>query len=142
MLDVFLVRPESSFNSCSIVQGISDHCGVLLEVEWGEKCREPQAERLVPVYHKTNVSRLHSFLRNKFPSWASNGSCVEDIRKRFKKIVFESIDRFVPHKILRKNPDPEYYNKEVKRLKAKVRRVYNKRKLDERYKVELNTLYK
>lgn len=35
----------------------------------------------------------------------------------------------VPHKILRKNPDPEYYNKEVKRLKAKVGRVYNKRKL-------------
>jgi hypothetical protein len=67
---------------------------------------------------------------------------VEDIWKRFKEIVFESIDRFVPHKILRKNPDPEYYNKDAKRLKAKVRRVYNKRKLDGRYKVELNTLYK
>jgi hypothetical protein len=34
------------------VQGISDHCGVLLEVERGEKYREPQAERLVPVYHE------------------------------------------------------------------------------------------
>jgi hypothetical protein len=67
---------------------------------------------------------------------------MEDIWIRFKEIVFESIDRFVPHKILRKNPDPEYYNKEVKCLKAKVRRVYNKRKLDERYKVELNTLSK
>jgi hypothetical protein len=115
---------------------------VLLEVEWGEKCREPQAERLVPVYHKTNVSGLHSFLRDEFPSWESNGSCVEDIWKRFKEIVFESIDRFVPYKIMRKNPDPEYYKKEVKRLKAKVRRVYNKRTLDERYKVELNTLSK
>jgi hypothetical protein len=102
LLDVFLVRPESSFNSCCIVQGISDHCGVLLEVEWGEECREPQAERLVPVYHKTNVSGLHSSLRDIFPSWASNGSCVEDIWKRFKEIVFESIDRFVLHKILRK----------------------------------------
>jgi hypothetical protein len=65
---------------------------------------------------------------------------VEDIWKRFKEIVFESINRFVPHKILRKNPDPEYYKKEVKRLNTKVRRVYNKRKLDERYKVELNTI--
>jgi hypothetical protein len=34
LLDVYLGRPESSFTSCSIVQGISDHCGVLLEVEW------------------------------------------------------------------------------------------------------------
>ena len=100
-----------------------------MEVEWGEECHKPQAERLVPVYHKTNVSGLQSFLRDKFPSWASNGSCVEDIWKRFKEIVFESIDRYVTHKILRSNPDPEYYNKELKRLKAKVRGVYNKRKL-------------
>jgi hypothetical protein len=37
--------------------------------------------------------------------------------KNFKGIVFEGIERFVPHKILKPNPDPEYYNKEVKRLK-------------------------
>jgi len=76
--------------------------GVLLEVEWGENCREHQVERLVPVCHKTNVTGLQGFLRGKFASWASNGSCVEEIWKRFKEIVFESIDRFVPHKILRK----------------------------------------
>jgi len=54
---------------------------------------------------------------------------VEEIWKHFKETVFESIDHFVPHKILRKNPDPEYYNKEVKWIKVKVRREYNKRKL-------------
>jgi hypothetical protein len=36
LLDVYLVRPESLFTSCSMVQGISDHCGVLSEVEWEE----------------------------------------------------------------------------------------------------------
>jgi hypothetical protein len=74
----------------------------------GEKCRKHQLGRLVPVYHKKNVTGLQSFLRSKFESWASNGSCVEEIWKRFKEIVFESINRFVPYKILRKNPDPEY----------------------------------
>jgi hypothetical protein len=49
--------------------------------------------------------------------------------KRFKEIVLES---FVPHKIQRKNPDPEYQNREVKRFKVKVRRVYNKRKFGQR----------
>ena len=52
MLDVYLVRPESVFTSCSNIQGISDHCRVLLEVEWGENCREHQVKRLVPEYHK------------------------------------------------------------------------------------------
>jgi hypothetical protein len=43
-LDIYLVWPESSFTSCSIVQGISDHCGALLQVEWEENCCEPQVE--------------------------------------------------------------------------------------------------
>jgi len=67
---------------------------------------------------------------------------VEEIWKRFKEPDFESIDRFVPHKILRKNPDSEYYNKEVKRLKVKVRKVYNKRKLGQQYQVELKRISK
>jgi hypothetical protein len=107
LFDVYLFQPESAFATCSNVQGISDHCEVLLEVERGENCRERQVERLVPVYHKTNVTSLQSFLRNKFASWASHGSCVEEFWKSFKEIVFESIDRFVPHKILRTDPDPE-----------------------------------
>jgi hypothetical protein len=40
LLDVYLVRPKSSFISCSVVQGISDHCVVLLEAELEENyCR-------------------------------------------------------------------------------------------------------
>jgi len=128
--------------SCRNVQGISDHCGVLLEIEWGENCREHQVSRLVPVYHKTKVTGLQSFFRGKFAEWASNGSCVEEIWKHFKVIVFESINCFVPQTILRKNPDPEYYNKEVKWLKVKVRRINNKRKLEQQNQVELKRLSK
>jgi hypothetical protein len=113
-----------------------------LEIVWEENCCERQVEILVPLYHKTNVTGLQSFLRGKFTSWASNGSCTKEIWKCFKEVVIESIDRFVPHKILTKNPDPEYYNKEVKQLKVKVRRVYNKRKLGHRYQMKLKRLSK
>jgi hypothetical protein len=41
-------------------------------------------------------------------------------------IILESIERFIPYKILRKNLDPEYYNKEVKLLKFKVRKAYRR----------------
>jgi hypothetical protein len=73
-----------------------------LEVEWGENNREHQVEGLFPVYHKTNVMGLERFLREKFASWINNGSCVEENWKRFKKIIFERIDRFVTNIILRK----------------------------------------
>jgi len=84
LLDVYLVRAESSFTSSSMVQGISDHYGVMLEVEWEESDCEPQVERVVPVYNKTDVLGLQTFLRDKFAVWSSNGSCVEEIWNNFK----------------------------------------------------------
>jgi len=45
---------------------------------------------------------------------------VEEIWNKLKNIVYGSIERFVPHKTLRKNSDQEYYNKEIKQLKSKV----------------------
>jgi hypothetical protein len=141
-LDVYLVRPESSFTSSSVVQGISDHYGVILEVEWEESSCEPQVERVVPLYNKTDVLGLQAFLRDKFAVWTSNSICVEEIWNNFKNIVYEFIEHFVPRKILRKNSDPEYYNKEIKRLKSKVRKTYNRRKLGVHCVQELKQLYK
>ena len=104
--DVYLVQPESSFTASSTVRGISDHHGVILEVEWEENCCVPQVEKLVLVYHKTDVFGLQTLLRDKFGVWASNGSGVEEIWNNFKDTVSKTIEHFVPHKILRKNPDP------------------------------------
>jgi hypothetical protein len=101
LLDVYLVRPESALISCGTVQGIGDHCGVLLDVEWAEKGSVAQEKRLEPAYHKTNVLGLQKFLRDKLPTWANNGSCVGDIWKNFKDIVFEGLESFVPHKLLK-----------------------------------------
>ena len=80
----------------------------MLEVEWVESGSEPQVQRLVPVYNKTDVRGLQTFLRDKFAVWASNGSCVEEIWNNLKNIVNECIERFVPSKILRNNSDTEY----------------------------------
>jgi DNA-directed RNA polymerase alpha subunit len=94
------------------------------------------------VYNKTDVLGLQNFLHDKFAVWASNSSCVEEIWNNFKNILYECIEHFVPPKILRKNSDPEYYNKEIKRLKSKVRNAYNRRKLGVHYLEELKQLSK
>jgi len=113
-----------------------------VEVEWEEICQEPKVEMIVLLYHKTDILGLQAFLRDKFNLWTGNGSCIEEIWKNFKNIIFEGIKRYVPQKIWNKNPDPEYYNEEVKWLKIKVRRVYNKREFGQPYQVELKHLSK
>ena len=84
---------------------------------------------------------LQTFLWDKLLTRANNGSCVKDVWKNFKDIVFEGIEHSFLHKILKQNPDPEY-NKEVKQLKVKVRRAYNRRKLGKHYQAELKRLSK
>jgi hypothetical protein len=91
LLDVYLVRPESSFTSRSVVQGVSDHYGVFLEVEWKESGCVPQVERVVSVYNKIDVLGLQTFLCDKFSVRASNGSCVEKIWNNVKNVVHKCI---------------------------------------------------
>jgi hypothetical protein len=71
-------------------------------VEWEENRDVTVEKRLIPACHKTNILSLQNVLRDKLPIWANNGSCVEDIWKNFKDIIFKSIERFVLHKILKK----------------------------------------
>ena len=66
LLDVYIVRLESSFTASSIVQGISDHHVVILEVEWEGNYCVPHVEKIVPVYHKTDVLGLQNLLRERY----------------------------------------------------------------------------
>ena len=109
-------------------------------MKWKDTCSTPHVERLVPIYNKTDVLGLRTFLRDKYAVCASNGKSVE-ISKTITNIVHENMKRFVPHKILRKIRTPSIIT-EIKRLKSKVRKVYNKRKLGASYTEELKQLSK
>jgi len=62
-MDVYLVQPTDSLVSCSIVQGVSNHSGALLVIDWSKTCRSPQMEKFVPLYSKTDVLVLPTFAR-------------------------------------------------------------------------------
>jgi len=79
---------------------------VILEVEWEDTCSEPQVERVVPVYNKTNVSGLQTFLRDKFVVWASNGSNVEEIWNNLKIYSIREYRTFCTTKHLEKIRTP------------------------------------
>ena len=45
--------------------------------------------------------------------------CTGDMES-YRDIILKGIQRYIPQKILSKNPDPEYYHEEVKWLKEKL----------------------
>jgi hypothetical protein len=57
-LGIYFLRSENSHISCNILLGISDHNGVLLEIERDEICRKTKIARIVSVYHKTDILGL------------------------------------------------------------------------------------
>jgi hypothetical protein len=75
-----------------------------LEVKWGENCRGHQVKRLIPGNIKQTSQAYKVF--SGINSHHGQIMGVVEIWKRFKETVFESVDSFVPNKILRKNPDP------------------------------------
>ena len=97
LLDIYIVRSESSFTASSIVQGISYHHGVIQEAELEENWCVPQVENLVPVYQKRDV-----ILQDKLWVWASNFNTVKEICNNFNVTVPTRPERFFPHKLLRK----------------------------------------
>jgi len=44
LLDIYLLRPESSIISCNTLPEVSERNGVLLEVEWNEIRPEPKVK--------------------------------------------------------------------------------------------------
>jgi hypothetical protein len=83
------------------------------------------------VYNKSDILFLRNFLRKKFLSWTSNGTRVEEVWTSFKAVLRQGIEKYVPHKMPRINSDTEHYIREVKHLKVKLGRAYNRRTLDQ-----------
>jgi hypothetical protein len=88
-------------------------------VEWEENRDVILEKRLIPTYETTNILRLQNFIWDKLPIWANNSSCVQDIWKHFNVIVFESIERFVQHKILKKKSESRMLQQGSKATKSK-----------------------
>jgi hypothetical protein len=63
-----------------------------------------------------------------------------EIHGKFSSTNFREYREICSAQNSEKNPDHEYCNKEVKRLKVRVRRAYNRRKLGEPYQAELKRL--
>ena len=97
-----------------------------MDIYWKEH-RKKAERKCVRLFRKANVTGYKDYLLKNFVEWACKGGNVDEIWCNFKTILSDAIERFVPKKLLSRNPDPEYYNYAVKKLKKKARRLYHQR---------------
>ncbi|KAJ4432824.1 hypothetical protein ANN_21463 [Periplaneta americana] len=128
LLDVYLLRPVSLFVNSESLHKISDHNSVLLEILWENTVNPRSSPVSVWNFNKTDVHELQTFLRQKHDDFLRTEGNMENVWHKFKCIIFEALVKCVPSKIIKKNPDPEYYTNYIRYLKKKTRRAFSKRK--------------
>jgi Reverse transcriptase (RNA-dependent DNA polymerase) len=129
LLDIVLVRPMDIIIRSEVLEGISDHKTVLVEIEEEDSCRTRQVEgkKEIWCYEKANTCGLKQELWDNFESWALSQASVEQRWSELMAIFTNARRRHIPVKISKANGDPPYYDNKVKRLKRKARGIYNKR---------------
>lgn len=128
LLDIFLVRPPELWLGGEIVEGISDHQVPILDIElMHDTDRETTNDKKIWLYRKGDEKGFKQFLKQQFDTWCSTEENVEQRWRTLKDILNAGREMFVPTKEIRRNTDPPYYNKSVRRLKRKARAVHRKK---------------
>ena len=128
ILDVMLVRPKELLIKTEIIDGISDHRVPIVKLMLGT-APIMEGERKIWNYKRANALEVKSLFESKYNNWVDGCSDdIEEIWQDFKMVCKKIREKCVPSKVLVKNNDPPYYNKKVKILKMKCRKVYNKEK--------------
>jgi Reverse transcriptase (RNA-dependent DNA polymerase)/Endonuclease-reverse transcriptase len=143
ILDVFLVRPSDIVHSVTIENGISDHKIVIMELKLERIKKKCGQRKLIWYYNKTDKMKFENFLAEKFNIWENKSKerSLEEIWQYFKDIVEES-KYLIPNKTLKKNPDPEYFTREIRSITRKCRKKYKYRNDGKAQREEFNKITK
>jgi hypothetical protein len=127
-LDIALVRPEEMWLRTEIIDGISDHKIPIIHLAISP-VNQQNSEKIIWNYKKTVKCDLKQAFSDHFCQWNTiDNDDVDNMWTSFKNICEEIQDTYVPHKILKGNADPSYYDKNVKKLKQRCRKLYNQKK--------------
>ena len=125
ILDVILVKPEELWLNTTLVEGISDHNVPIANLLLGPEVHVEKPKTKVWYYKKARREEVRQEFRDRFRSWEATVKCdVELMWSEFKNICDEIRIKCIPFKDLRSNEDPVYYNKVIRQLKRKCRRLH------------------
>lgn len=125
ILDLFFISGSISAQaSCSVLPGISDHQAVILtlsDVVLKKNCKRVS----FPNFSRADDTSILDLLSFEFDSFSSCTTDIHYLWKRFKDIINECIDRFVP-RIVKKSKEPLDFSGNV--AVAKTAQTFKKSK--------------
>lgn len=139
ILDVLLVRPSNLWLDTEVIKGFSDHD--IPVVTFAVPCSvNKENKKKIYNYNKADQVGVITKLEEKLKNFIMAEGDVNKKWDMYKNLMQEIAEEFIPSKTISENSDPEYYNKEVKALKKKVRQAYIKYRRHNASKEELERM--
>ncbi len=125
-LDLFFTDNATLVEKSIVVPGLRDHDGIALVTINLNPKRSNQKPRKVFLYNKADMEGLRSDMTN-FGNEFINDPCnnIETLWTKFKTKLHESMDRYIPSKMIRKTNKSPWINGRVKRVLKRKQRAYN-----------------
>jgi Reverse transcriptase (RNA-dependent DNA polymerase)/Endonuclease-reverse transcriptase len=139
LLDVVLIKPENLWMDTEVIKGFSDHDIPIVTLSYPATKNETQ-ERKIFNYNRADQVGIMTRLEERLKDFIMLPGNINEKWQLYKEIMTEIQKDFIPEKTMRENRDPAYYNKEVKTLKRKARRIYNKYKRNKKKTSELENV--
>ena len=104
---------------------ISDHLAIITQPE--NVSLRPKVKRSVKLFHKADFDLInHRFYRHYLESLdGATGHTVNENWVQFKEYV-KSVEKLVPNRTVNVNADPPWYNRKLKRLDVRLRKLHQK----------------
>lgn len=123
LLDVVLLRPQELLIKSRVVDGISDHKVPIVTIALNAGTQRRQGKK-VYYYKNVQAKEVQKEFKKRLGEWVKiEEDDVEGMWSGFKKVYEEVRDTLVPSKILGRSTDPPFYDKNVKMLKKRGRKL-------------------
>ena len=127
ILDLVLTNTPQLVTKVTNCVGISDHFAIIVQIE--SIARRPKVKRAVKIFKRANFDIINNHLYCHYLNFCemAESRTVNENWIHFKNSLRE-VEKLVPTRIINVNSDPPWYNRKLKSLDDKQRKLHQKAK--------------
>ena len=128
-LDLFITSNETLINNAQVIPGISDHDAVVIESALKPN-NVSQYQTSIPVWKKADWCGMQKYFSSNWfaDPHINENATAEQLWVKFRTIIEDGIQKFVPHKRARKKDHHPWISNRLKREIRKQKRLYSNKK--------------
>ena len=130
ILDLVFTTNPNTMRNIKVIEGMSDHDAVLTDINMRIKYNRKKP-RNIYLYNRADMSSVKTSLKNQYSKFIRNSMeddkrTINEVWQEFKRILHETMRKYIPQKTLSNRRNLPWLTYEIKRRIRQKQRFYNK----------------